>query len=220
MNELVEIRHGDVYTNTYIIAQNIEREHKSVIFNINKYWTEFEKMGPIKSSGTRLNQRGQPAKAYDLNKAQAIFLMTLMDNTPIVLDFKVRLSLSFVKMERLLLEKKTEEWQQVRTQGKNVRLQETDAIKALMDYAKAQGSQHAERLYVVYSRLVKQLTEYDERDAADADTLLEILAFERLLSGIITSEMQSNTHYKAIYANAKRQLMEIRKLWAIKGLPA
>lgn len=220
MDKLVEIKHGDIYTNTYIIAQSIDREHESVAYNVQKYQSSFLKLGDLFPSTTRINTRGRPAKAFDLNKAQAIFLMTLMDNSEIVLEFKVQLSLAFVAMERLLLQRQTQEWQQTRLQGKKVRLQETDAIKALIAYAREQGSKNADKLYIVYSKLIKQITEYEQRDQSDIELLTEILAFERLIAGIISTEMQSHTPYKEIYQQAKRQLTEIKRLWAIPALVA
>ena len=78
-------------------------------------------------------------------------------------------------MHRLLMEKQTVDWQQARLQSKQVRLQETDTIKILIGYAKAQGSQNADKLYVVYSKLVKQLTGHDSRDMASFKRAVEVL---------------------------------------------
>jgi len=221
--ELVVIQRNDVFTNSWIIAENIGRQHKQVTRVIEKYKSdlEYDGFGSLFSSpGRGTKTRGQERIIYDLNEAQAIFFMTLMDNSPRVLQFKKDLAQAFVKMRRLLMEKQTADWQYTRSQSKQVRLQETDAIKALVEYAEAQGSQNAGKLYLVYSKLVKQLAEYENRDMADADTLAEILTFERLLFGIITSEMMRNTPYKEIYQKAKSQLLEIKRLWAMPRLTA
>jgi len=218
MNELVAIKRDDIFTDSWIIAQNIGRDHASITYNIKKFLSRLEKLGPIYSSATRINRRGRPAEIFDLNEQQAIFLMTLLDNSECVLDFKMQLAISFVAMRKLLLEKQTADWQQARLQSKQMRLQETDAIKSLIEYAKAQGSQNADKLYIVYSKLVKQLTGHNVRDMADVDTLTEILTFERLLFGIITSEMSADTYYKEIYKKAKSQLLEIKRLWAMPRL--
>jgi len=116
-------------------------------------------------------------------------------------------------MRRLLLEKQTQEWQQTRLQSKAVRLQETDAIKQLIDYAKQQGSKNAGKLYMTYSKLVKDLVGYETRDTADTDMLLAIMAFEKTLFGIITVEMEQQTHYKAIYQSVKKQLQQLKIYW-------
>jgi len=222
-SSLVTIQRNDVFTNSWVIAENIGRQHKQVTRVIEKFKDALssEGFGELFSSPVRgTKTRGQERKVYDLNEQQAFFLMTLFDNNPRVVEFKKHLALSFVAMRKLLLEKQTADWQQTRLQSKQIRLHETDAIKALIEYAKGQGSQNADRLYIVYTKLVKQISGYDSRDLAGIDTLTEILTFERLLSGIITSEMLTNTHYKEIYKRAKVQLLEIKRLWAMPKLLA
>lgn len=219
MDKLVKISRGDLFTNSWVIAECLHYAHKDVTVHIPKQESRFRRMGNYYVESVKITEgAGRPARVYFLNEAQALFLITLLDNTDLVLDFKMELSMAFVKMRRLLIERQTQEWQQTRLQGKKIRLQETDAIKALIAYAREQGSRNADKLYLVYSKLVKQITEYDRRDQADIELLTEILAFERLIAGIISTEMLSHTHYKEIYRQVKRQLTEIKRLWAVPAL--
>ena len=219
-SELVVIRRNDVFTNTYIIAQNVGYPHRNITKHIDKYKVRFNAMGGTFYTPGVISQGGRPIQPIDLNEQQAIFLMTLLDNTERVLDFKMELAQSFVTMRRLLLERQTVEWQETRQLGKQIRLRETDAIKALVEYAKVQGSKNADKLYMVYTKLVKSLTSQDARDNADVGILTEILVFEKTLFGIITDEMTRNTPYKKIFQNAKSQLMELKRLWAMPKLSA
>lgn len=218
MTSLTRIEHNDVFTDSLIIAENIGREHASVTYNIKKFRARFEKMGPLYSSATRINERGRPAQVYSLNEAQAVFLMTLMDNSERVLDFKMALSMEFVRMRRVLIERQTVDWQTARLEGKKARLQETSAIKELVEYAKAQGSKNADKLYMTYSKLVKSLAGYETRDTTGTETLEMVAAFERILTGVITKEMAQNTHYKQIYQRAKQQLNSIKELWIARQM--
>ena len=97
-------------------------------------------------------------------------------------------------------------------------MQETDAIKQLVEYAKNQGSTHADKLYLTYSKLVKGLAGHEKRDAADTDTLILIMALERTLFGVVTAEMVANTHYGDIYQKVKRELTQLKVYWAIPAL--
>ena len=106
MNELAFISRGDVFTDTWIIAENIGRDHASVTANIQRYKKRFEKAGTL-STASRKSTGGRPATVYDLNEAQAIFLISLMDNSEKVVDFKLALAQEFVRTRRLLLEKQT-----------------------------------------------------------------------------------------------------------------
>ena len=115
----------------------------------------------------------------------------------------------FLKQQQL-----NPEWQQARVQGIEVRKDETDAIKLLIEHAKTQGSTHADTLYITYSKLVKSLVGYDKRDTAPSDILVEIMLFERTLFGIITEEVVAGTFYKEIYQKAKRELMRLKLYWS------
>lgn len=216
--ELVTIQRNDAFTNSWIIAENIGYAHKTITKHISKYKERFEKMGgTFYSPGVKSNG-GRPIKSIDLNEQQAIFLMTLLDNSEIVLDFKMVLSIEFVRVKRLLLERQSAEWQQTRQQSKQMRLQETDAIKQLIEYARTQGSFHADKLYLTYSKLVKQLTGHDNRETADAETLFMIMVLERTLFGIITNEMMLDTPYKEIYKKAKQELTQLKLYWSRPAL--
>jgi phage regulator Rha-like protein len=212
--ELAFIQRDDVYTNTWVIAQNLGYEHRFIVRHVVKHGDRLRKLGNYCPPRAIIQEVvGPPVKAYDLNEAQAIFIVSLLDNSDRVLDFKMLLASEFVRMRKLLLEQQTAEWQQARIDGKKVRLAETDAIKQLVEYAKAQGSEHADKLYMTYSKLVKQLTGYDKRDAASTELLYTVSVMERLIGGIIMQEMALNAGYKAIYQTAKGQLAAILHLW-------
>lgn len=217
MNELVHIKGKDIFTNTFIIADGTENKHKNVKELILKYEKQLKSFGTLavlngESTG------GRPEQYYDLNEMQATFLITLLRNNDVVVNFKLELVKEFYRMRCFILEKQTAEWQQTRLQSKQVRLQETDAIKELVEYAKSQGSQNADMLYMNYSKLVKQLAGYDKRDAADTDALMMIIAFERGLFGIISSEMMVDTPYKNIYRKAKQELTQLKLYWTRPAL--
>jgi phage regulator Rha-like protein len=217
MNDLVRIQRDDVFTDSLIIARETGNRHKNVKELCLKYQNQFESLGTFSVlNGESIG--GRPEEIYQLNEPQSSFLLTLMRNSPKVVDFKLRLVQEFYAMRKLLLEKQTAEWREARRQSKEIRLQETDAIQALVEYARRQGSQHADKLYLAYTKLVKGLAGYETRDAADVGMLLMILSFENILRGIILTEMALDTHYKAIYQKAKAQLLDLKRLWSTPRL--
>lgn len=219
MGELVFIQSNDVFTTSLIVAKNLGYEHKSIVKHFRTYKKRFERHGTLATRSVESNG-GRPTTIYLLNETQAVFLVTLLDNSEKVLDFKEELSAQFVSTKHLLLEKQTRDWQQTRELSKEVRLQETDAIKELVEYATIQGSKNAGKLYLVYSKLVKQMAGYGGRDQANVDVLTQVVAFESILRGVISEEMTLNTHYKTIYQRAKVQLLEMKRLWTIPRLSA
>ena len=220
MNKLTFINRNDVFTTSLIIAENTGNQHESVATLIKKYNEDFQESGALDFIDLKSGKRGRPTRVYNLNEEQALILVTYLDNTPIVRKFKKALVREFIAMREILLQQKNTEWQELRQEGKRIRLKETDAIKELVVYAKAQGSKNADKLYMSYSKLVKQLAGYDKRDTANADMLQLVAFMERLLAGICSQEMQHNTFYKDIYQKAKHELQNIRDIWFAPRLTA
>jgi len=219
MNELMIIEHNkQAVVGSRVIAEKFDKAHKVVIRAVENLMAQNCAVKPMFVLH-KYTVRGKKYPEYLMNR-DGFSLLVMGFTGAEALSWKIKYIDAFNQMERFILQKQTADWQQTRLQAKEVRLQETDAIKTLVDYARAQGSQNADRLYMVYSKLVKQLAGHSDRDMADVDTLLEILALERLLSGIITSEMIAQTYYKEIYKKAKAQLMDIKRLWAMPRISA
>ena len=110
-------------------------------------------------------------------------------------------------LEQAILDKAQSEWLLTRQQGKLVRREETDAIQVLIEYAKKQGSQHSEKLYMNYSKLVNSLVgiKANSRDKVDFGILMVIRQLEDMFTRLITSSMENKIHYKEIYKICKNQ---------------
>lgn len=218
MNDLVISKNDEVYTNSWVIAENIERDHSSITRAIQRYEKDLTELGNLNfsSTGSRgKDTRGQERKIYELNEQQAIFLMTLLDNSPIVLDFKKRLACEFVKMRRFILEKQSAEWQQSRLTGKKVRRDETDIILTkLIPHAEAQGSKNVGKLYMTYSKLVNSTLgiESGQRDNLPLAYVDAIKFLERAIENIISIEVDKGTYYKEIYQICKAKCQIIKDL--------
>ena len=110
-------------------------------------------------------------------------------------------------LEQAILDKAKSEWLLTRQQGKLVRREETDAIQVLIEYAKKQGSQHSDKLYMTYSKLVNSLVgiKANSRDKVDFGILMIIRQLEDMFTRVITSSMENEIHYKEIYQICKKQ---------------
>ncbi len=213
MNELVTIRGNDCFTNSLVIAEGTHNEHKSVIRIIDTHKKHFERWGKIyfsdfKSTNYLGDLRGRPTKVAFLNEQQATFLITLLRNSEIVLDFKSELVEQFFKMRQILMQRATLDWQETRRIGKLTRRSETDVIKDLIEYAKTQGSKHADRLYQVYSKLANKIVglKGGERDFATIKQLNTLDDVESMIFHVIKLGMAQCKHYKEIYKDCKHRL--------------
>lgn len=110
MTEIVTIESNEAFTNSLIIAENTGIQHKNVLELIHKHKKRFQNFGLVKYSSafqTRNSKNqglgGRPTRVAMLNEAQATLLMTMMRNTPKVLDFKVALVDAFFKARDLMM---------------------------------------------------------------------------------------------------------------------
>lgn len=86
----------------------------------------------------------------------------------------------------MLLEKQMEQWQQTRLQSKANRRLETDEIKELIEYAKAQGSKNMEKQgYVIYSKLANKVCGISDRNNATVSQLNTLVLVENILKNCI-----------------------------------
>lgn len=208
MNELVVLKGNDVFTDTMKIARGTENQHPSVIKLVKNYRKTLERWGVVRFSDLKsVNPKGgRPMKIAYLNEQQALFLVTLLDNNDIVVRFKAELVDQFCKMRKLLTEKQTEAWLETRKAGKLTRRSETDVIKQLIEYAKSQGSTHADMLYVTYSKLANKIAGVSKRDLANIKQLNILDEIESMIFHVIELGMASGKHYKEIYQDCKRRL--------------
>ena len=104
MNDLV-FMHGlneEPYTTDKIIAECSDNSMHAVKVLIYNHRKELERFGILSFEMTKLPGRGRPAKTYHLNEQQATLLITFLDNTPKVVDFKVALVREFYRMKQEL----------------------------------------------------------------------------------------------------------------------
>ena len=162
------------------------------------------------------------------NKKQPMYILTLKQALRIltkesrfvrgkVFEYIEKLEKQNEQLKIMLLNRQNNEWLLTRKQWKITRRKETDAIAVLIPYAKSQGSNNADRLYIVYSRLVNRLAGVEDgtRETVDVETLLHIKKLEDLFSKVIFESMEKQLFYKDIYGKCKAlgyQLMQFMKL--------
>ncbi len=134
-----------------------------------------------------------------------------------VFEYIEKLEKQNEQLKLMLLNRSNSEWLLTRQEGKLTRRRETDRIAELIPYAESQGSKNADKLYVVYSKLVNKLAgiKGGMRESVNVETLLHIKKLEDLFSEIIAERMKGKVFYKEIYSECKElgsQLMKFMKL--------
>ena len=212
MNELVYLKNEQALTDSLTVAEMFEKEHAKVMRSIDRLLETLAK-------------NGEPSKLFCLTKRKAddgqfhrIYLMNRDGFSLLVMGFTGKKALewklkyidAFNKMEKVIMERQTNIWLETRQQGKLIRKTETDVIQKLVEYAKAQGSQHADMLYVTYTKLANKMAGITKRDSATTAQLNDLSTMERLIANVVLDGIENGVHYKEIYQNSKNRLETVK----------
>lgn len=206
--ELVTVKNNQIFTDSKIISDGVGIKHHSIQQLIAKYENDISEFGqlafemrPVKySRGTNFE------KIYFLNEEQATFIITLMRNNKTVVAFKKELVRQFYLMRQFIFERQSKNWIQTREQGKLTRKAEMDVLKSLVEYAKLQGSEHSDKMYITYTKLANKICGVSGRDNATAQQLSNLTVAENIILHCIQAGIDENKHYKDIYKDCKKRL--------------
>lgn len=205
MSNLVLLKGNDVFTDSLVIAKGTDNQHKNVKGLILKYENDLKDFGTLSVLNGE-STGGRPEQYYQLNEEQATFLITLLRNSVKVVQFKKELVRQFYEMRKFILERQSNEWISTRYQGKLTRKAETDTIQKLVEYAQTQGSTHADKLYLTYSKLANGVAGIAERDTATISQLNNLSLIENIILHVIDAGIIAGRHYKDIYQDCKKRL--------------
>lgn len=97
MSALVLLHHNEPMTTSETLAEGVAISHKSVLQLLRKYVADLSEWGEV-AFQMRLNPQGSPTEFAYLNEGQAMFLLTLMRNSPVVVAFKKALVKAFLEL--------------------------------------------------------------------------------------------------------------------------
>ena len=112
--------------------------------------------------------------------------------------------------------KTTPLWQATRAAAIEARKNEGDTIQKFVEYAKAQGSSHAERYFMNISTLANKAAGLRDRNEAYAGSLAVLQLAERVIAAGLEEGMAAGLPYKAIYQNCAERVNNLVSLPGIK----
>lgn len=138
---------GEPYTTSEIIAEGTGIAHRKLRDTIRKHKNDLEVFGVSASYQAETPGGGRPVTGYILNEQQATFLLTLLKNTPVVVEFKKELVRQFYAMRDELAQRR-----ELRAIGRPIRRSLTDALRDSGEVERMKG--HA---YGTYTNLAYKL---------------------------------------------------------------
>ena len=190
---------------------NSENQHESVIRLVNEHKARFERWGQIyftdlKSGNKNGDFRGRPTKVAILNERQATFLITLLRNNDIVLNFKEQLVDQFYKMREILLNQQSEQWKEMRGATKDSCKELNAVIHELYLFAKANGCTATEnKFFMNFYKLMNKTLGIDpkSRDKLPIWKLFDIDRLQFMAKTVIKGLLAKGEDYHAPYKKCK-----------------
>jgi len=216
MKSLVSLdKNNHAFTTTLIIADGVEIEHRAVMKLLETH-IKRRTFIALEVRIKKAKKAGKPTRFYDLTEKQATFLITLMKNRDVVLDFKESLVDEFTRMKnelaRIASQQTNQQWIEARNAGKIERRAETDVIKEFVDYATEQGSKSAGMYYMNISKMENKalfIVEQKYKNLRDVLGLADLSTLQNadhIVSRALRHGMDDKLHYKDIYKLAKERV--------------
>lgn len=216
MGELIKLRKQEsqeiAVTTSLMVAEKFGKQHRHVLQSIEKLQKDVPKNGPIFFvKGTYSDEYGRKQPMYYMNR-DAFSLLVMGFTGKKALEWKVKYIEAFNQMEAIITEKSTAAWIETRQKGILTRKSEADVIKELVEYAKEQGSENSQMLYVTYTKLANAMAGIEKRDKADTTHLNNLGIFENLIRQMILNGMDAGLNYKQIYKVCKERCAAAKEI--------
>lgn len=215
MNELVYLKNDEAVCDSLQVAEKFGKRHDRVLRAIENLLLGLPKIEETPKMFWKSfyieEQNGQRYPKYIMNR-DGFSLLVMGFTGKDALEWKLQYIKAFNQMESFIKEKSTQTWVETRKAGKLTRKAETDTIKKLVGYAKTQGSEHSEKLYMTYSKLANKMAGISKRDEATVMQLNNLSLIENIILHVIDTGILTGKHYKEIYQDCKKRLETVKDL--------
>ena len=240
MNNLI-IKNHISYFDSRQVAKMIDKRHDHLIRDIEKYIKVLTtpKLGTLKyknsatsklralkyknSTNPKLDalnffvkssykdSKGEKRTCYLITKMGCEFIANKMTGDKGIL-FTAMYVKQFNEMEQIQMQKKTKQWQELRDLSKVKTKFLNDTIKEFVEYAKAQGSKHAQNYYTIFHKLINSITATYDRNNTDMGHLNSIVFIISMADRCIHEGIAQQKPYKEIYTTCRDRLKTIQ-IW-------
>lgn len=216
MGNIVLVEGSRVFTTSLVIAEGVDLQHSAVMRMIRKYEKDLNEVGTSGFKIQKFKTKGRDGELAELDEQQTTFLITLMRNSKIVIEFKKKLTKEFFRQREIIAEiaamQKDPHWSETRNNGKLVYQQKTEVIKDFVDYATEQGSKSAGHYYSNLATMENKALFFIEqkyknlRNILNINQLFQICTADQIVNKALQDGMEQQLHYKDVYKLAKSRV--------------
>ena len=220
MNELVYLKNNAAVCDSLQVAEKFGKRHDKLIAEIRRMYGELIGKRTPRNGGAKFFFE---STYENRGKRYPMFLMTRDGFSLLVMGFtgknalewKLQYIRAFNQMEKLIQEKSTAAYQLSDQAEKATRKTETDIIKEFGEYARAQGSTHADHYYSNYTRLAYKAAGITDKTTAAGLQLDELSLVEHMITHTLKAGMAAGYSYRNIYQTCKDRLEAMQSLQCI-----
>lgn len=211
MDELVYLEKEEAVCSSLDVSRSFGKRHDNVLRAIGGLLENEETQKMFKKLNYVDSQNKQKYPMYLMNR-DGFSLLVMGFTGKKALDWKLKYINAFNKMEKIIRERQSQSWIESRSVGKLSRKAETDVLKQLVEYAKQQGSEHADMLYMTYSKLANKTAGVTDRETATTQQLMNLSFVENIILNMVQDGIQQELPYKEIYMDVKERLAVVGRL--------
>ena len=229
-NNLVEVKRGEVFTSSVIVAEKLEVKHSVVMITLEKIYKRWDKQvisggivfGQKFKESTYTNKMNRTYKCYEMNEQafiKAVMNLGGYEKAEVIQDMFIQ---EFYRMKTALQNQQNNSWIEKRESGKENRLDMTDTLSELLEYIKrtAPESSYIKNPELMYQNYSKMENKYLQllvdskdgkpiRDLASVTELGFIAIVDNRVEMAIRSGIDRGLPYKEIYRYAKEEVIEL-----------
>ena len=213
MNELVYLKNNAAVCDSLQVAEKFGKRHADVIRAIENLIKNDPTQNCVRcfKKSKYKDAKGEQRPMYFINRDGFTFL--IMGFTGKDADiWKWKYIKAFNQMEKFIQEKNTATYQRADQAEKATRRAETDVIKEFVEYARAQGSTHADHYYTNYTRLAYKTAGITDKATAAGIQLDDLSLVEHLIAHTLRTGMAAGRNYKEIYQDCRDRLKAMQYL--------
>lgn len=216
MNNLILVKNNIGYFDSRQVAKMIGKRHADLMRSIDGYVEVLGQNAKLRSDNFFVKSSyqagtGKTYPCYNLTRKGCDMVANKMTGDKGIL-FTAMYVKQFNEMEQIQMQKKTKQWQELRDLSKVKTKFLNDTIKEFIEYAKAQGSTHAQNYYTIFHKLINSITATYDRNNTDMEHLNNILFIISMADKCIHEGIASQRPYKEIYSTCKDRL-KIIQIW-------
>ena len=211
--DIIQIK-KELRIDSRLLAGQLDHRHRTILESIDRYKTELESLSRLPfetEKGKPLPQGGfsKTIRFALLTEDQCYFVLTLMRNNPNVVALKLKLVKAFRDARKQIANR-----DMARLHGKQVRRDETDAIKELVEYATANGAKNAQFYYPNITIMTNKVIGIDkgQRDTLDTRQLCVLQMIETSIRIAIGDGLREQLDYHDIFELCKDRVSELQPL--------